>query len=398
MEVEYSILKEIFRDISNGVAQLRIRKIERAWKKLLSYDTASDDINYHNFLRNLYSDKQLLEYGKHKYACAFIPAHESQVNNPDSILGINDKGYIETSLIGDREYRETVINYQNISGRQHRDGRTFCLTSLSSKSKKPLKLCTWNSTYFKVLETCDFLKLESQVAWFENHKNLKNDWPTALHLRAKLHRKVKDPLFDGRNRAAGLAISTLICYKSGDGFKLLLRLRSNKKAIVNRSGTYHVVPAGMFQPSEIDLFEPYSIKENIYREYAEEMFRLSPPEGSMKVDWYNDTEPVKKLKEYLSKSDSGIFLSGVAVNLQNLRPEILTLMILTDEDWGKKELPLTKGNWEYDGQGTEIPLLRLREYGHFDYFSPTKMVVPGAAALWKGGELARTIVGGGIWQ
>ena len=50
-------------------------------------------------------------------------------------------------------------------------------------------------------------------------------------------------------------------------------------------------------------------------------------------------------------------------------------------------------NWEYTKSGAEIPLSELHEYSKLAEFSPTKMVAPGAAALWMGGDLARELLG-----
>jgi|GEM_PF-2075344 len=96
----------------------------------------------------------------------------------------------------------------------------------------------------------------------------------------------------GRTPAAG--ISTIVAWPGREGW-LALAGRMKAKSMPHRAGQIHVIPSGMFSP-------PFSVTENVRRELAEEAGLALPPHG--------------------------LRLAGIAVNLENLRPEICTVLLL----------------------------------------------------------------------
>jgi len=99
---------------------------------------------------------------------------------------------------------------------------------------------------------------------------------------------------NGAARTAAIGISTVVAWPGGEGW-LALAGRMQPKSMPHRAGQIHVIPSGMFSP-------PFSVTENVRRELAEEAGLALPPQG--------------------------LRLAGIAVNLENLRPEICPLLAL----------------------------------------------------------------------
>lgn len=199
------------------------------------------------------------------------------------------------------------------------------------------------------LRTRPRLRMEARAGWYfdslSTSEALELDWMEGRSRSPGLH-----PL-RGAGRTAAIGISTLLALRTAHGYELVLA-RVGPKAMPHRAGQWHVAPSGMFAP-------PYSVIENVARELREETgLRLEA---------------------------GRLYLSGVAVNLLNLRPEICTLF--TVDDPGRLEL-----NGEFlpgvvrAGLGTDEEMVRALE------LTPERITPPGAAALFLGAGLLRTMV------
>jgi hypothetical protein len=146
----------------------------------------------------------------------------------------------------------------------------------------------------------------------------------------------------------------------------------------------------MFEPASQGYYGTFSVMENIYREYVEELFGEEEPEFNDDPFWYKKTRAYAALRGYLDTGGGSIFLTGIATNLLNLRPEVCTLLLFESPDWGSEELGRLKRNWEYHRKlGFDIPLgPELETSGKYEELAPTEIVVPGAAAFALGFRLA----------
>jgi hypothetical protein len=209
---------------------------------------------------------------------------------------------------------------------------------------------------------------------------------------------------DGGGRSAALSVSTLIVYHAGDTYKALLRPRSGATAA--HSDLYHVVPSFMFQPTIGDNRGEYSIRYNVYREYLEEVFSVPEMErsqGQIALDWFFDDPRLVVLRQLLDDGHAQLLLTGFAVNLLNLRPEICTLLFIRDQAWHKQALA---ANWEFlkpvqlfeRRAQVLLPVNILQDdagIGRYLATMPGTFVPPGAAAFWLGIDVARELAGYG---
>lgn len=172
--------------------------------------------------------------------------------------------------------------------------------------------------YFDSMNTCERLELEGRY---------RNTQPP-------------HPLWrDGAGRTAGIGISTVVAWREA-GTWVALAGRVQPKSMPERAGQIHVAPSGMFAP-------PFSVTENVRRELLEETGLALEP-GALQ-------------------------LTGVAVNLLNLRPEICTLLI-TD---GR---PAAVAGEEFQGPWMAIPL-PINAAGLSARAPRETFTVPAAAAL-----------------
>lgn len=181
--------------------------------------------------------------------------------------------------------------------------------------------------YFESLNTCERLELEGRY---------ETEWPPRRLWR------------DGAGRTAAIGISTVVAWReSGRWLALGGRIRS--KSMPQRAGQIHVAPSGMFAP-------PYSVAANVRRELRQETgLELVP--GALR-------------------------LTGVAVNLKNLRPEICTLLVVS-----RPPEALPCGEFEPAPLRVPVPV-RHADHSPADV-SGAAFTPPAAAALLLAARLLR---------
>lgn len=181
--------------------------------------------------------------------------------------------------------------------------------------------------YFDSLNTCERLELEGR---YESGPPPRRLWR------------------DGTGRTAAIGISTVVAWRES-GRWLALAGRITSKSMPARAGQIHVAPSGMFAP-------PYSVAANVRRELREETgLELGP--GALR-------------------------LTGVAVNLKNLRPEICTLLVVSRPP---EALPSN----EFEPAPLRVPVpVRPEDTSPADV-SGAEFTPPAAAALLLAARLLR---------
>jgi hypothetical protein len=260
------------------------------------------------------------------------------------------------------------------------------------------------STYFDVLRTSYSLEWEILRAFSRIPEDASPDEDAIsklLPLRNKLHEHVSDPVRDGRGRASGVAVSTLVAYQGESGQVLFLLRRRGTLSIAMRKGLFHVLPSGMFQSQFGDYEVEYNLLHSMLWEYVEEYFShdesVTRRESSK---WFYDLQPVKEMFGYLEKGDAELYWTGIAVDLLNLRPEILLLLRIKNVAWapnhetGGAGCEVFKFNAEWatpDGiPASQRPLVRIPFCGEpAEAFRaggliPGQITPPAAAAVWAG--------------
>ncbi len=185
----------------------------------------------------------------------------------------------------------------------------------------------YTGDYIDFINTCDLMSYEIVNA-FNNPSESKPDSPKMeLPYRAS----IKPLEFNNRFTAIGVCTLTIfINVKDSDKDYFLLHSRNSSTAEGARS--FHVVPAGSYQPLERysirggRLTKPRTMDETVYKEFGEEILTLSNV-GDIVTDGMIDL--VKK--GLVTK----IYYIGLGLEPLNLKAEVLSFMII---DAGESDL------------------------------------------------------------
>jgi hypothetical protein len=174
---------------------------------------------------------------------------------------------------------------------------------------------------------------------------------------------------------------------------VILQHRSSKGVAVHRD-LWHVAPSFMFQAVVRETVKEYSVIHNIFREYLEELFKVkeaTAPPSVISHDYFYGNPNLKYLRSLLANGDAQLLLTGVTVNLLNLRPEICTLLYVESPEWYRKHSTGLDGldrlelSDEFEASGLSAqPVSSIRR----GYPPPAETVPSGAAALFLALETA----------
>jgi hypothetical protein len=337
----------------------------------------------------------LLRTGALSYPVVVLKSPGTQQKNLESILGeLNPTTRTDFVL-----QNTTYLKLLRKQGKHMYNGRTYVMDKFEGKERH--KIHASLGYYYDALTSCDALEWEILTKFDATKSNEFESVKRRLEYRNKYHKEIPDPVFHGEKRSAALSISTLIVFNDGETYRAFIRGRSKKPAA--GSDLYHVVPSFMFQPVWGHSEKEYSIKHNIFREYLEEVFGVADMEqskGEISFDYFYGHERLVQLRRLLKSKDAQLFLTGFAMNLLNLRPEICTLLVIKDKNWLKQKIV---ANWEFltpqqayeERKNVILPVDILRDNDEIaSELSniPGTFVPPGAAAFWLGVDLARTLI------
>ena len=213
----------------------------------------------------------------------------------------------------------------------------------------------------------------------------------ALPLRAALQHAVADPLRDGTGRHAALACSVLLAAADpAGGYRLHLRRRSQQ--VATYPGRLHVQPSFMLSPAQAGIGRSLNLAGQVRREYAEELFAHPEDEDA-------ETHPaVAELYTLLGRGEAHLHRSGLAVDLWNLRPELLCLLVINDPGWLARHMP---GSPLPFRDGFEVAAASAPPSVCPDWsderiaavyaLDPETSVPTGAASFWLGLDLLRRL-------
>lgn len=336
-----------------------------------------------------------------------------------------------------RENGDFVAFDQAFLSRRKRSGtvenrQTFCARALSDMNGgNPVIEGGFIGFYEDCLATTDSLEHELLSA-FGKHlpeprqfEEFKHRLPLRNAHTQFCKKRGLSPVFSGAGRSAALAISTLtVAYRESDKeFVTFLAPRSAKTAV--HAHLLHVAPSGMFQPSkdwpqrpDERYGEEWDLRHHVLQELPEELFdiKVEQTEGETPRRFYKILE-VEELDNMLDSKGAQLFVTGVLVNLLNLRPEICTLLIISDGSWYRQHDRAQanrknfKRNWEFvqdeevreahrtDAKGRLFWRKPITKNGNplsdsdlrrsIGDTSASAFVVPGAVALWLGMALFR---------
>jgi transcriptional regulator with XRE-family HTH domain len=185
------------------------------------------------------------------------------------------------------------------------------------------------TTYFEAVDVCEALAHELAAAHLEFT-------PTGTSVatpswRQLPFRKLIDDPFDPSRRPLLPSINTLTIRKADSSCSFMLHSRDAGRVAVC-GGMFHVMPAGVFQPSSMSraaCSHDFDLWRNMMREYSEEFLGNLEHDGNLGtlVD-YEREEPFRSLNHARYEGRIRVFCLGVAVDPLTLWGEILTVAVI----------------------------------------------------------------------
>lgn len=205
---------------------------------------------------------------------------------------------------------------------------SFRLLDVAQTQGRP-KLSFGYTTYFDMADVCEGVAHELASAWLKTGSD--PAWigdPSWAEL--PFRSLVGDP-FDLAHRPLLPSIDTLTIRLGPDGASFPLHHRSASNVAL-AGGTYHVMPAGVFQPSSVmpwDQSNDFNLWRNVLREYAEEFLGDPEADGSSgePID-YDGTEPFRTLNQARREGKVRPYCFGIGLDPLTLAGEILSVVVI----------------------------------------------------------------------
>ncbi len=289
--------------------------------------------------------------------------------------------------------------------RNTRDGWNICFSEVA-RTDQGLTLTARLAPYGLILDSCDCLIDEA----FADPGA--GEWP----LRDSIDLAAGNPLTRGFGRAAGVGIAAvMVCIdQDPDGtLRLDALVGRRSKSVGTYPETWHVVPAGMFNwrfgPTDPNgresrpwgSYEADDLLRSVLTEYAEETHDYRALETNRDRRVLESVDVVQELVRV-----ARIEVTGIAIDLANLRPEVCVLVFIEDPGWAARQP--WKLNYEYTGHGQPTAREAKEQSAEFTVITvavegeelnasalrrldPEETVAAGAAAFWLGVRRARQL-------
>jgi len=185
------------------------------------------------------------------------------------------------------------------------------------------------TTYFDMVDVCEAAAHELAAAWLASGQS--GDWLNSpAWSRLPFRSLIGDP-FDLARRALLPSIDTLTIRLGSDGASFLLHRREAANVAL-AGGYYHIMPAGVFQPSTLapwDQSNDFDLWRNMMREYSEEFLGMPEADGSSgePID-YAHTEPFRSLNDAKASGSLRSYCFGICLDPLTLAGEILAVVVI----------------------------------------------------------------------
>jgi len=269
-------------------------------------------------------------------------------------------------------YSENLNHY--LEGIKLEDNFAYRLKSIKKTNGNYSIECA-PATYFDYIDTCEFLSYEFSNEVFEKSEKVHQE---NIDI-SKLHPKMRDQIdiFDFDNRSLVIGINTILIISTKKGNFFFMHKRS-KKNLAEAMNTYHVVPAGTFQPrhKEDGLHDmEFDMYKNIMREFGEEL--LGQQEFQTLATDLEDVIDIDPVSFYHSLIESGkghAYFLGMGLDCLTTKPEFFTALVFKDLDVKRVKF---KDNFE----GEHFPVSLTEERMNY-YMEYEKTLPAGAACIW----------------
>ncbi len=344
-----------------------------------------------------------------RYPVIVLPPDPEQMDDVNSVLVNQIPRHKENPHLFAFSDEQHLADLKK-SGRRVENNATFVFTQIA---QHPLKIQANLGAYFDMLMTCDALEHELRDFFVnlieEDHATITSQ----LKRRAQLHRIISPDraIFDGNGRSAAIGTSTLIVFNHAGRYETIIARRSQNTGV--EASFYHVLPSFMFQPTGPEHFyeDEWDVTHQIYREFLEELFGLPECDeinAPTAYDYFYDHPALHYLEELMADGRASLHLTGIAMNLLTMRPDICTLLMIYDPAWYERvsrqkwdstiDVELLTTAWETDRRKIvfapiedDVTLLTtLPNMVGADL--QAHMTPQGSAALWLGIDMARDIL------
>jgi len=284
---------------------------------------------------------------------------------PDNVLGNLDQSEpserASSFILKPGQYKRARVFIKRMleAGPIKYEGHDYCMTQIDLSNAVP-KIHGNLGFYYDSILTQYALEWELKKALIKGHTISSLSKKGSLPLREATETGL-DPILDGRNRTAALAVSTLLVFnRRNQGYYCLLHRRSADVAV--SPNTMHVVPAGMFE--SINDADFWSIEMNVWRELLEELYGEKELQGTgipYINDYFRQHSPIGSLLQMIQSGSAEHSVTGLCCDLLTLRPEVCTVLFVKDPTFAdERRMQL---NWEYDiAHGTgAIPWTKIDE-------------------------------------
>ncbi|TLD41152.1 MAG: hypothetical protein JETT_2571 [Candidatus Jettenia ecosi] len=357
----------------------------------------------YDFLAHRYSHYEILERCGKIYPVAILDKTIRKITYRDPIVMAPEKWSLETGgfIIRDSAYRA----FREFTGDSIIPNETYRMVNIKQTEHGVIIRCDIGR-YDLMLDTCDCLEWEILKVLSETSYWQAMSFEALfkrLELRKYLHAHVKNPLINGTGRSVAIAVSVLTSFFNKEDQSFLLGCKSIKGL---NAGQMHVIPSFMFQPEQGYRNEEFCLLHNVRREFLEELFGVKAPKGAS-YRWFFQHKPIQYLDKMLEAGEAEIWLTGVVVNLMNLRPEICMLLRIKTLQWyaihssvhtrpGERIQINEEFATIHECRGSRKESVSRKfdsdaELFHSASLNPGDIVPPGAAAFWLGVEALRKL-------
>lgn len=384
---------------------------ERRTRELLASDRPRLVLQLYDFLRVLYYDLDVLTGPGGYFPVGVLPLDPRAVADPDELVGQLVPRPVDRPVLEPR-----VVEAVRRRGSEIWDGTTFSLSRLARAGVDVTGIDAYIGSYFDMVSSADYLEYELLAAIDRSRGPIGLSNLPAREAALATFDTPSACLVAGGGVDATLAVSTLVVYAREGRYWLLCDVRSG--SVAEYGNLYHVAPSFIFQPvtslTSHNLAIEWRVTHNVYREYLEELFDVPEVKnagGAVAADYFYDHPNLLFLQELLRSGAARLRGTAVIFNLLNHRPEICTLLLITDEGWFQRQKDVfaaRRNGLEYLRLNTEFVLggssrmgseleavttLPVDDPRWGQIVQPWLMVPPAAPALVLGARAALELLG-----
>lgn len=317
-----------------------------------------------------------------QHPIVFFEPAPFQRDDVDSVLGVPPQNTIQADHFA--FYNYGFLHTLQNSGRRLFNGRTFAYRRLR---QRPLRIEADYGQYFDMIATCGALEQEIKDAAAMRM--------IRAPMRTQFHREISpnQALTSGSGRSAAIGGAVLVVFHDGEQYRAIVSRRTGSHATDPQA--LHVLPAFIFQPvMDGDNPAEWSIRRHIYREWLEELFGMDESNGNH----FDEHPALLDLQAMMQRGQASLHLTGIALSLLNLRPEICALLLIRDPDWWRRvhdENSPYRLNTEAEASGKLVLVPIADDDALLAAMPPNyyEMMVPQAIpAFWQGVDLARKLL------